>query len=106
MRPLADLIAFNEANAERELRWFGQEIFLLAEATGGLDDPAYTEALATSRRVAREGIDGTLDRFDLGAIFSLDRKSTRLNSSHANISHAVFCLKKNKHPLLSFDHNG
>src|SRR3712207_7955275 len=25
---------------------------------------------------------------------SLDRKSTRLNSSHANISHAVFCLKK------------
>src|SRR3712207_8020560 len=25
-----------------------------------------------------------------------DRKSTRLNSSHANISHAVFCLKKNK----------
>src|SRR3712207_8236566 len=27
----------------------------------------------------------------------LDRKSTRLNSSHANISYAVFCLKKNKH---------
>src|SRR3712207_8891678 len=33
------------------------------------------------------------------AVFSAaweDRKSTRLNSSHANISHAVFCLKKNK----------
>src|SRR3712207_8509066 len=28
-----------------------------------------------------------------------DRKSTRLNSSHANISYAVFCLKKKKHPL-------
>src|SRR3712207_8079678 len=28
---------------------------------------------------------------------SLDRKSTRLNSSHANISYAVFCLKKNNH---------
>src|SRR3712207_7630742 len=28
----------------------------------------------------------------------LDRKSTRLNSSHANISYAVFCLKKKKHP--------
>src|SRR3712207_8271227 len=27
---------------------------------------------------------------------ALDRKSTRLNSSHANISYAVFCLKKNK----------
>src|SRR3712207_8716636 len=28
----------------------------------------------------------------------LDRKSTRLNSSHANISYAVFCLKKKKTP--------
>src|SRR3712207_8663226 len=28
------------------------------------------------------------------AFFLLDRKSTRLNSSHANISYAVFCLKK------------
>src|SRR3712207_7873758 len=28
-----------------------------------------------------------------------DRKSTRLNSSHANISYAVFCLKKKKNPL-------
>src|SRR3712207_7074964 len=27
-------------------------------------------------------------------LFSVDRKSTRLNSSHANISYAVFCLKK------------
>src|SRR3712207_8180897 len=31
-----------------------------------------------------------------------DRKSTRLNSSHANISYAVFCLKKNKHPSLLY----
>src|SRR3712207_8260723 len=30
-----------------------------------------------------------------------DRKSTRLNSSHANISYAVFCLKKKKNPLYS-----
>src|SRR3712207_7033856 len=29
----------------------------------------------------------------------VDRKSTRLNSSHANISYAVFCLKKKKHRL-------
>src|SRR3712207_6936299 len=35
--------------------------------------------------------------------FSSDRKSTRLNSSHANISYAVFCLKKNKpHHLLTY----
>src|SRR3712207_7736080 len=30
-----------------------------------------------------------------------DRKSTRLNSSHANISYAVFCLKKKKNYILS-----
>src|SRR3712207_8432331 len=30
----------------------------------------------------------------------LDRKSTRLNSSHANISYAVFCLKKKKKYLI------
>src|SRR3712207_8608527 len=30
----------------------------------------------------------------------LDRKSTRLNSSHANISYAVFCLKKKKDPNI------
>src|SRR3712207_8380154 len=31
----------------------------------------------------------------------VDRKSTRLNSSHANISYAVFCLKKKKQTTLS-----
>src|SRR3712207_7707821 len=31
-----------------------------------------------------------------------DRKSTRLNSSHANISYAVFCLKKKKHTIYLF----
>src|ERR1035437_10931199 len=32
---------------------------------------------------------------------STDRKSTRLNSSHANISYAVFCLKKNKNNRIT-----
>src|SRR3712207_7699692 len=31
-----------------------------------------------------------------GFVIEVDRKSTRLNSSHANISYAVFCLKKKK----------
>src|SRR3712207_8628001 len=31
-----------------------------------------------------------------GAVRGVDRKSTRLNSSHANISYAVFCLKKKR----------
>src|SRR3712207_8886760 len=34
----------------------------------------------------------------------LDRKSTRLNSSHANISYAVFCLKKKKHIQQDYHH--
>src|SRR3712207_8961735 len=33
-----------------------------------------------------------------------DRKSTRLNSSHANISYAVFCLKKKKKLLIKSSH--
>jgi amidase len=71
MRILADLIVFNEANPDPELRWFGQEIFLQSQATGGTADPAYAEALATSRRLATQGIDRTLARFDLDAIVSL-----------------------------------
>src|SRR3712207_8853438 len=34
---------------------------------------------------------------DVGVVAIGDRKSTRLNSSHANISYAVFCLKKKKY---------
>src|SRR3712207_8067440 len=34
-----------------------------------------------------------------------DRKSTRLNSSHANISYAVFCLKKKKHKHFNVKNN-
>src|SRR3712207_8940234 len=45
------------------------------------------------RRGLRSASRGT----DLGRA---DRKSTRLNSSHANISYAVFCLKKKKHFFL------
>src|SRR3712207_7365241 len=41
---------------------------------------------------------GELETF-LAVKRALDRKSTRLNSSHANISYAVFCLKKNKNVL-------
>src|SRR5258707_5817867 len=35
---------------------------------------------------------------------AVDRKSTRLNSSHANISYAVFCLKKKKIRQNTYDH--
>src|SRR3989442_10687700 len=39
---------------------------------------------------------GRTVRLDAGRLRSLDRKSTRLNSSHVRISYAVFCLKKKK----------
>src|SRR3712207_7756864 len=37
---------------------------------------------------------------DGGEAVAVDRKSTRLNSSHANISYAVFCLKKKKQYII------
>src|SRR3712207_7067437 len=40
-------------------------------------------------------------REDVRREAAADRKSTRLNSSHANISYAVFCLKKKKYNRLS-----
>jgi amidase len=60
-RTLADLIAFNRAHAARELGLFGQELFEKAQATSGLNDPAYIAARATSLRLAgAEGIDRML----------------------------------------------
>src|SRR5258707_9843080 len=39
--------------------------------------------------------------YQLDPDFGVDRKSTRLNSSHANISYAVFCLKKKKNTPIT-----
>jgi amidase len=70
-RTLADVIAFNTAHADRELALFGQETFVKAEATKGLDDPAYKEARATSLRIAgRDGIDAMLAADHLDALVS------------------------------------
>src|SRR3712207_7076371 len=43
---------------------------------------------------------GTGRRHPAGEVRREDRKSTRLNSSHANISYAVFCLKKKIHDFI------
>jgi amidase len=69
MRSLADLIAFNDQHCEEELGFFGQELFDIAEATTGLDDPAYREARALCLQVTRElGIDRILASGGLDAI--------------------------------------
>ena len=52
-RTLADVIAFDTANAAREMPFFGQETFFTAQAMKGLDDPDYLKALSTSRDGAR-----------------------------------------------------
>jgi amidase len=60
-RTLAELIAFNQANEAAEMPFFGQEIFIDAEKTRGLDDPEYKAARAKSQRLAgKEGIDAML----------------------------------------------
>src|SRR3712207_7729913 len=68
------------------------------------------DALPIFRRAADQPVPGNRTSYRLGDVYAeelarlrehaqregLDRKSTRLNSSHANISYAVFCLKKKK----------
>ena len=54
VRSLSDLIAFNEANADREMPHFGQDILTASQETGGTDDPAYREALPRLLRGTRE----------------------------------------------------
>ena len=69
IRDMAGVIAFNEKAAARELRFFGQEHLLHAQAKGPLTDAAYREALANNRRYAREeGIDQVLKEHKLDAL--------------------------------------
>jgi amidase len=69
IRTLADLIAFNEAQRAREMPYFGQELFIEAQALGGLDSDAYLKALAACRKGARdEGIDRVIREQRLDAI--------------------------------------
>src|SRR3712207_7289626 len=48
----------------------------------------------------REVADHRVEHAEVALRLLEDRKSTRLNSSHANISYAVFCLKKKNHRNL------
>ena len=69
VRSLADLIAFNEHNAEAEMPYFGQERLIAAEAKGPLSERAYLTALAAARRLSRaDGIDRTMDEHRLDAV--------------------------------------
>jgi len=68
-KTLKDLIAFNERERAREMPHFGQELFVLAEAKGGLDSREYLDALANNHRYAgAEGIDQILNEQRLDAL--------------------------------------
>jgi amidase len=70
-RTLADLIRFNDENADREMPYFGQELFHMAEAKGPLTTPAYRTALAKNRRLSRaQGIDATMKKHKLDAMIA------------------------------------
>src|SRR3712207_7128101 len=59
--------------------------------------PAFEGGLEAAIRSSRElGLEGIMAKDRRSTYVIGDRKSTRLNSSHANISYAVFCLKKKK----------
>jgi amidase len=69
VRTLSDLIAFNNLHAAEEMPFFGQELFLIAQATTDLNDPRYLEARRTCLSLSREqGIDATLKRFNVEAL--------------------------------------
>jgi amidase len=70
MRTLADLIDFNNAHCEAEMKFFGQEVFEAAEATGGTADPTYAPARAHCIASARRGLDRVIAARHLDAIVS------------------------------------
>jgi amidase len=66
---LKELIDFNEANKEKEMPYFGQEIFVMAEKKGDLSDENYLKAVEKVMRLSREeGIDATLSKHNVDAI--------------------------------------
>ena len=69
VRTLKDIIDFNDRNRAKEMPFFGQDLFLKAEAKGPLTEKEYLDALAKNRQLARtEGIDATMDKHHLDAI--------------------------------------
>ena len=69
VKTLKDIIDFNERNRHKEMPYFGQDLFLKAEAKGPLTEKPYLDALENNHQLARtEGIDATMDKFHLDAI--------------------------------------
>jgi amidase len=66
---LQDVIDFNEHNRQKEMPYFGQDLFLKAQAKGPLTEKEYVDALAKNHQLARtEGIDALMDQYTLDAV--------------------------------------
>jgi amidase len=66
---LKDIVLFNEAHANEEMPYFGQEIFVMAERKGPLTTAAYKRALARNHQMARTlGIDAVMTKLRLDAL--------------------------------------
>jgi amidase len=66
---LREVIEFNERNREKEMPYFGQDLFIKAEAKGPLTEKEYVDALDKNHRVTRkEGIDAVMEKFQLDAL--------------------------------------
>ena len=69
VRTLKDIIDFNEHNHHKEMPYFGQDLFLKAEAKGPLTEKEYLDAVAKNHQLARvEGIDAVMDKHHLDAL--------------------------------------
>ena len=66
---LKDVIDFNDRHRKEEMPYFGQDVFLKAEAKGPLTSYEYLEAQAKCRRLTRtEGIDAVMEKLGLAAL--------------------------------------
>ncbi len=71
IKTLKDLIDFNEAHKDTEMPFFGQEIFLAAQARGDLKEEPYLQALSICAQGARkDGIDAYLEKYKVEALIS------------------------------------
>lgn len=69
VKTLEDVIHFNERHRDREMPYFGQELFLQAQEKGPLTSPSYVAALKRCRRLSRaRGIDAVMARLRLDAL--------------------------------------
>ncbi len=69
VRTLKDIIDFNERNRDKEMPYFGQDLFLKAQTKGPLTDKEYLDAVAKNHQLARtEGIDAVMDKHQLDAL--------------------------------------